>query len=131
MPIFPLIKVYIGRQYTVAEEWGYTYDSLIPADIPDNMISDCEVDASGFRSCPICDASATCINCTNQTCPAVLPFVPQEDSFGLGLGLGLGLGIPLLIAIAAIAILIVVVVYFKMKSKSGVSSEYQMTSVKT
>ena len=129
VPIFPLIKV--GRQYTVAEEWGYTYDSLIPADIPDNMISNCEVDASGFRSCPICDASTTCINCTSQTCPAVLPIVSNQDSFGLGLGLGLGLGIPLLIAIAAIAILIVVVVYFKMKLKLGVSSEYRMTSVKT
>ena len=55
-------------QYRVAENWGYTYDELIVADIQDINIPDCSsVTASG--SCPICDANNTCINCTNETYP--------------------------------------------------------------
>lgn len=135
VPFFPLIKA--GKQYQVAEEWGYTYYSLIPANIADDMISNCSgVDPSGFESCPICDANNTCINCTDQTCPSVWPIVPtealREDSINsLGLELGLGLGIPLLIAIAIIVILIVIVFRFISKSKprSGVSSEFAMTTL--
>ena len=124
VPFFPLIKA--GEQYRVTEEWGYTYDSLIPASIPDSVIPNC-IDIFPDNECPICDANGTCIDCTTQTCPQPFTFVTpaaeplqedSSDSLALGLGLGLGLGIPLLIAIAVIIILIIVVVS-KLQTSSG------------
>ena len=100
VPFLPLIRA--GDQYSVAENWGYTYDSLIPADIPDDMIPDCSA-----GRCPICDANATCINCTSEVCSDPIatsrPAVPN-DSLRLRLGLGLGLGLPLLIAVEMIVL---------------------------
>ena len=100
---FPLITA--GGQYHVAEEWGYTYDVLIPADIPDNAIPNC-IDVTSSGSCPICDANGTCIDCNGQTCPApfTLPTTGgiRENNateflaLPVGLGaLGAGLGHPL------------------------------------
>lgn len=66
VPFLPLITA--GWQYAVAEDWGYVYDSLIPADIPDSMIPDCS-DIISNENCPICDANATCIDCATETCP--------------------------------------------------------------
>ncbi len=123
VPFFPLIKA--GQQYRVAEEWGYTYDSLIPANISDSSIPDCSDVVPPF-SCPTCDANGTCINCTTQSCPlpntfSILPTgalrEDSSDSLALGLGLGLGLGIPLVITIVIILILIVVII-LKLKSAS-------------
>ena len=54
-------------QYRVAENWGYTYDELIVADIQDINIPDCS-SVTAIGSCPICDANSTCIDCTNETC---------------------------------------------------------------
>ena len=66
VPFFPLITA--GDQYRVAENWGYTYDELIVADIQDINIPDCS-SVTAIGSCPICDANSTCIDCTNETCP--------------------------------------------------------------
>ena len=119
VPFFPLIKA--GRQYAAAEEWGYTYDNLVPALIKDDTIVDCNEDPS---DCPICDANATCLDCTlDQACPAPIigpsqesPAVSDNPFLGIGLGLGLGLGIPLLLAFIAI-----VMMAFIIKSKIKVS----------
>ena len=67
VPFFPLIRA--GEQYNVSQEWGYVYDQLIPALIADREIADCSA-AAIQGECPICDANATCIDCTGQTCPA-------------------------------------------------------------
>ena len=104
VPFFLLIRA--GEQYSLSYEWGYIYDSLVPALIPDSNISDCS-QVVPPNSCPICDANTTCINCTNQTCPPphsiTTPLASQEDndndSTALALGLGLGLGLALMIAI--------------------------------
>ena len=106
VPFFPLITA--GGQYRVAQEWGYTYDELIPADIPDNTIPDC----SDGESCPVCDASGTCIDCNASMadmCPAPNSTIPTThaptESLALPVGLGVGLGTPLLIALTVILIL--------------------------
>ena len=81
VPFFPLITA--GGQYRVAEQWGYTYDGLIVADMQDYNIPDCSNVVVG-NSCPICDASGRCINCTTETCPAPirqsLDEVPRDAS---------------------------------------------------
>ena len=133
VPFFPLIKA--GEQYRITEEWGYTYDTLIPANIPDSTIPNC-ADILPDNECPICDTNGTCINCTTQTCPLPFTFVTpaaeplqedSSDSLPLGLGLGLGLGILLLITIAIIIILIAI--FIKMKSQtpadSGIESDIE------
>ena len=118
VPFLPLIKA--SEQYSVAENWGYTYDSLIPAGIPDSMIPDCSTIISE-GSCPICDANATCIDCTSETCPEpgtviVGPSSGVQPNFlPLGLGLGLGLGLLLLIAVVIIIVLSVVVCKSKLQ----------------
>ena len=67
VPFFPLVRAV--QWYRIAEELGYTYDELIPADIQDCDIPNCnEVIDAG--TCPICDANGTCINCTSESCPA-------------------------------------------------------------
>ena len=89
VPFFPLITA--GGQYHVAEEWGYTYDVLISANIPDNTIPDC----SGGESCPVCVANGTCIDCNASMvdmCPAPNRTIPTT------------LGTPLLIALTVILI---------------------------
>ena len=75
VPFLPLITA--GGQYRVVEEWGYTYDELIQANIPDDTIPNCSnVTPSG--SCPICDANGTCIDCnTNGTCIHCNPSIAQ------------------------------------------------------
>ena len=105
VPFFPLITA--GGQYRVAEEWGYTYDVLIPANIPDNTIPDC----SDGDSCPVCDANGTCIDCNASmadTCPALNRTIPTTragtESLALPVGLGVGLGTPFLIALTVILI---------------------------
>ena len=125
VPFFPLITV--SRQYSTAEEWGYGYDSLIAADIEDDTIDNCEILPPD--TCPICRANGSCIDCTDQTCPApttepstLPPLSVTEDTIRLeyGLGLGLGLGIPLLLAIVIIiALIIVLICKPKRSSKSG------------
>ena len=142
VPFFPLITA--GHQYRVAENWGYTYDELIVADIQDIDIPDCSsVTANG--SCPICDANSTCIDCTNETCPSNssspgiqaldegVTDAPPTSDFAIGLGLGLGLGLPLLVALVVIIFLIVHILYHKMsKAKSGRASQsVQMTDIKS
>ena len=67
VPFFPIVTA--GRQYRAAEEWGYQYDELIPANISDDTIPDCSSVISN-DTCPTCDANNTCINCANQTCPS-------------------------------------------------------------
>ena len=124
VPFFPLMTA--GEQYKVAEEWGYVYDRLISASIPDDDIEDCN-DVS--TTCPTCDANATCIDCTDdQLCPEpggviiVVPTSPAEeddDSRAAELGLGVGLGIPLLFAIIIIIILIVCLI----RNKHGALSK--------
>ena len=69
VPFFPLMTA--GEQYRVAENWGYTYDELIVADIQDSNIPDCS-SVTAIGSCPICDANSTCIDCTNETCPGLI-----------------------------------------------------------
>ncbi len=133
VPFFPLIKA--GRQYAAAEEWGYTYDNLVAALIEDNTIADCN--EKPF-DCPICDADATCINCTSgQACPAPIIGPSQENLavsdnpfLGIGLGLGLGLGIPLLLAFIAI-VMMALIIKSKVKAGSKTDSNYQMTTVET
>ena len=106
VPFFPLITA--GGQYRVAEEWGYTYDVLISADIPDSAIPDC----SDGESCPVCDASGTCIDCNASMadmCPAPNSTIPTThaptESLALPVGLGVALGTPFLIALTVILIL--------------------------
>ncbi len=100
VPFFPLVRV--STQYQSAEEWGYSYDSLIAAEIEDDTIMDCEVLPPD--TCPICRANGSCVNCTEQSiCP--LPTTepqtitgavqPQNDNFGVEVGLEVGLGVPL------------------------------------
>ncbi len=125
VPFFPVITA--GMQYRVAEEFGYTYDNLISADIPDEAIPDCNTNQYPY-SCPICDANRTCINCTSQMCPAPTAPPPtsgvredsESDSPALPIGLGLGLGIPLLVAVVAILILIIYIIRERMKESGGV-----------
>nr|CAE01389.1 tyrosinase-like protein [Suberites domuncula] len=130
VPFLPLVTA--GKQYAIAEEWGYTYDSLIPANIDDDMITDCDVVAPG-NNCPICDANNTCIDCTNQTCPVLI--VAPIDSLvsdilvTYGLGFGLGFGIPLFIAIGIIIAMAVTIIKSKSRGKAQ-SQSYEM-SVKT
>ena len=131
VPFFPLVIA--EEQYRVAEEWGYVYDELIPANIPDTEIPTCSKVIED-DTCPICDANATCIDCTNEQCPAPSPeterlSIPEDDETELPLGLGLG--IPLLIAIIIIIILIIIVIVcvFQKKSKSdGSGGSYEMTT---
>ena len=118
VPFFPLMKA--GDQYRVAREWGYQYDELVEADIPDSDILDCSDVLHNNFSCPTCAADGTCYNCTetqiseclNMTQQTVLPTrgsIATESTISareVGLGLGLGLGIPLLIAIAINIVLI-------------------------
>ena len=138
VPFFPLMTA--GDQYRVAENWGYTYDELIVADIQDINIPDCSsVTASG--SCPICDANSTCIDCTNETCPSpiIQPLdvgvtdAPTTSNSAIGLGLGLGLGLPLLVALVVISFLIMYILYHK-KSKpksSRASQSMEMSDIRS
>ena len=111
VPFFPLITA--GEQYRIAEEWGYVFDELVPANIKDSDIPDC-IDILAENSCPVCDANGVCINCTNQTCPlpnsqtmSLTPDSADDNNLNsIEPGLGLGLGIPLIIAIIVIIILI-------------------------
>ena len=127
VPFFPLIRA--GEQYSISYEWGYRYDNLVHALIPDSEIPDCSQVAP--NSCPICDANATCINCTNQTCPSphsiTAPLASQEDdgddATAIGLGLGLGLGPALLFAII---IIIVLIIYIISKHPKAHSSRHGM-----
>ena len=137
VPFFPLIKA--GDQYRVAENWGYTYDELIAAGIPDHDIPNCNVTKSNY-SCPICEANAQCLNCTTETCPGpiIQPLSvgptdsPPDPLLPLGLGLGLGLGIPLLIAIAAvIALVIYILCHNKSQSPNSEREVIEMQAVKT
>ena len=135
VPLFPLITP--GEQYRVSEEWGYVYDEIIPASIADSGISDCsEVVIQG--ECPICDANATCIDCTDQTCPAPNaippgpdPEIDDDDSSAVALGLGVGLGIALLIAIIVIIVLIVVICITRKGSKGPSSGHGVQMTTKT
>ena len=130
VPFFPLITA--GRQYAAAEEWGYRYDNLVPAEIDDSTIQDC---SEILPNCPICDANTTCIDCTDQVCPGPIAGPSQEglsttdNSVGLGVGLGLGLGIPLLLSLVAVVILAAVL--FKNWKKEKSSASHEMTVVKT
>ena len=138
VPFFPLITA--GDQYRVAENWGYTYDELIVADIQDVNIPDCS-SVTAIGSCPICDANSTCIDCTNETCPGpiIQPLdvgvtdAPPTSNSAIGLGLGLGLGLPLFVALVVIIFLIVYILYHKMsKPKSGRASQsVELTDIKT
>ena len=138
VPFFPLMKA--GEQYHVAENWGYTYDELIVADIQDINIPDCS-SVTAIGSCPICDANSTCIDCTNETCPgpirqpldAGVTDAPPTSNSSIGLGLGLGLGLPLLVALVVISFLIVYILYHKMsKPKSGRASQsVEMTDIRS
>ena len=104
VPFFPLITA--GEQYRVAEEWGYTYDELIPANIPDDTIPNC----SDGESCPVCDASGMCIDCNASMadmCPAPNPTISSTESLALPVGVGVGLGTSLLIALTVVLILII------------------------
>ena len=67
VPFFPLVTA--GEQYRVAEEWGYTYDELVPANIPDHMIPTCSQDGI----CPICDANGRCASTPLSPCPDQCP----------------------------------------------------------
>ncbi|CAI8048175.1 Tyrosinase [Geodia barretti] len=134
VPFFPLITA--GEQYRVAEEWGYVYDELVPANIKDSDIPDC-IDILAENSCPICDANGVCIDCTDQTCPLPnsqpIPLTPDSpdgnNSYATELGLGIGLGIPLIIAIIVIIILLCCVIALKKKStKEGNGGGYEMTT---
>ena len=137
VPFFPLITA--GNQYSVSEVWGYMYDELVLANIPDSEIPTCS-DILMEGMCPICDADGSCIGCTTQTCPAPNPptgppLAPEEDdteSNALELGLGLGLGIPLLIAIVIIltlAIIIIILCRIRKKPNSGSNTkEFEMTA---
>ena len=124
VPFFPLITA--GGQYRVAEEWGYVYDVLIPADILDESIPDC-ADVVIQNNCPICDANATCIDCTDEVCPFPFPEVDSldtdddddDDDDTVVLGVGVGLGIALLIAIIIIVILIIEICVIKCRSKNS------------
>lgn len=116
VPFFPLAKA--SDRYRIAEEMGYMYDELIPADIQDHEIPNCdEVIPNG--SCPICDANGTCINCTSQNCfdlgvsvSVSVSVVDVTRSFlPLELELGLGLGIPLLVAVAIAIFLAILLTY--------------------
>ena len=142
VPFLPLITA--GGQYRVAEEWGYIYDELIPANIPDNLIPNC-VDVTPSGSCPICDANGTCIDCNGQTCPApstpsTLPraMAPSDicegtatESLAFPVGLGVGLGIPLLIALIVIVILIIIICVLQKKSKTSTSGKNLQMTVKS
>ena len=115
VPFFPLVKASDG--YRIAEELGYTYDELIPADIQDYDIPNCN-EVIDVGTCPICDANGTCINCTSETCLNLGLRLNSVDVnytfFRLELGLGLGLGLPLLIAVAAViflALLLIVCIF--------------------
>ena len=130
VPFFPLIQA--KEQYRAAEEWGYMYDELIQADIHDYDIPNCNV--SNIYSCPICDANATCLNCstapTNEVTICPLPqsnnlFNPVtggirtntgSEAQSVELGLGIGLGIPLLIAIASVVVLAVYIILVHKKN---------------
>ena len=140
VPFFPLITA--GGQYRVTEEWGYTYDELIPANIPDDTIPNCS-DVIPTGSCPICDANGTCIDCNAslaQTCPAPGLTIPTTlptggirtatESLALPVGLGVGLGIPLLIALIAIVILIIIICTLQRSENSSSGKNFEM-SVKT
>ena len=148
VPFFPLIRA--GDQYRVSEEWGYVYDEIIPALIADSDIADCS-EAAIQGECPICDANATCINCTDQTCPAPNTIPPvldperesngpdperaresnDDDSSAVALGLGVGLGIALLIAIIVIIVLIVVICITRKGSKGPSSGHGVEMTTKT
>ena len=138
VPFFPLITA--GNQYSVSEVWGYMYDELVLANIPDSEIPTCS-DILMEGMCPICDADGSCIGCTTQTCPAPNPptgppLAPEEDdteSNALELGLGLGLGIPLLIAIVIILTLAIIIIILlcriRKKPNSGSNTkEFEMTA---
>ena len=130
VPFFPLIKA--GRQYRVAEEWGYEYDELIQANLQDSNIPDCST-LNVSNSCPTCDANGTCINGCTQTCPLPItnptspPTAPinpvRQSDLALGLGLGLGLGIPLLLALVVIIILVVIIVVKRPNQSASGSME--------
>ena len=142
VPFLPLITA--GGQYRVAEDWGYIYDELIPADIPDNTIPNC-IDVTSSGSCPICDADGTCIDCNAsiaQACPAPLtrpttmaPGGIRDDtateSVALPVGLGVGLGIPLLIALTVIVILIVIICILQKKPETSTSGKNLEMTVKS
>ena len=137
VPFFPLITA--GEQYRVAEEWGYVYDELILADIPDDEILDCS-NILPSTSCPICDANTTCINCTisqAQMCPApnTIPerFGIQADTGNQNvlLGLGLGLGILLFLCVITIIILVICIIYLHKSSHSSRKSEGLEMTVKS
>ena len=141
VPFFPLIRS--KEQYRAAEEWGYTHDELIQADISDDDIPNCndvpQLNNSNFYNCPICDANATCLNCS--TAPpneATICPLPQSGNIfnpvtrgirtntgppapSVELGLGIGLGIPLLIAITSVIILTVYITFIH-KKKNAVRS---------
>ena len=61
VPFFPVRKP--GDMYRIAAEFGYEYDELIPADLQDSDIPDCEGD-----TCPMCDADGTCYDCLENVC---------------------------------------------------------------
>ena len=77
VPFFPLIRA--GDQYRIATAFGYTYDNVIPANIPDADIPDCKDVMFDTTNCPICSANGTCFStnindgkCTDsqaRTCP--------------------------------------------------------------
>ena len=138
-PFFPVICITPGEQYRVAEEWGYVYDELVPAQIQDSEISDCPKysDCSDTSYvCPICDANSTCLDCTNNTtfpfpihtCPApnTIPEIGGLNTESSGasqsvdtLGLGLGLGLPLILSVALIIALLVILLYTVFKKSSN------------
>lgn len=133
VPFFPLITA--GRQYRIAEEWGYVYDELIPANIRDDEIPDCEEVTPNV--CPICDANSTCIDCNGTfpflpICPAPNA-VPETGGLNTGstassqnadtLGVGLGLGLPLFAALVVIAALVAILIYTVFKKRSDAESD--------
>lgn len=121
VPFFPLVRV--STQYQSTDEWGYTYDSLIAAEIEDGTIVDCEMLPP--NSCPICHANGSCVDCTtNQTCP----FPTTEPQIVTGaiqtqndaVLVGVGLGIPLLLCI--IALVVIILLYFRGNKKDPKTS---------
>ena len=112
VPFFPLVKA--ADRYRTAKELGYTYDELIPADIQDYEIPNCN-EVIPIGACPICDANGTCINCTSEACLDLSMSVDVVDVnsavFQLELELGLGLGIPLLVAMAIVIILAILLLF--------------------